>query len=138
MCVHDGVGVIDHKQTLSVSRVCVLLRARPSLATLAHRPVFVDATLVPLIVAAPSMTKTPVLSQFSSRRVRGQGPRSEPFLLAPGKVATTGPIERSKLPTRWLVLFLASLLLTCNYYCYDNPSALICAARPPVRGPGRL
>lgn len=68
------------------------------------------------------MTKTPVLSSFS--QCGSSKTLSEPLLLTSGKIQTSGPIERSKLRIRWLVLFLAALLLTCNYYCYDNPSAL--------------
>lgn len=48
----------------------------------------------------------------------------EPLLLTSGKTMTSGPIERSKLPLRWLVLFLCSLFLMCSCYCYDNPAAL--------------
>jgi hypothetical protein len=69
------------------------------------------------------MTKTPILSALSSRNVASRKLK-EPFLLPSGKIQSSGPIERSKLSVRWLVLFLASLLLTCTYYCYDNPSAL--------------
>ena len=37
---------------------------------------------------------------------------------------TTQALEKSKLNVRWLVLLLLSLLMTGNYYCYDNPAAL--------------
>ena len=37
---------------------------------------------------------------------------------------TTEGIEKSKLRVRWLVLVLLSLLMSGNYYCYDNPAAL--------------
>ena len=37
---------------------------------------------------------------------------------------TTEGIEKSKLRVRWLVLALLSLLMSGNYYCYDNPAAL--------------
>ena len=49
---------------------------------------------------------------------------SEPFLSPGGSVHTTEAIEKSKLPARWLVLMLLSLLMIGNYYCYDNPAAL--------------
>ena len=49
---------------------------------------------------------------------------SEPFLSPGGSVHTTEAIEKSKLPARWLVLALLSLLMIGNYYCYDNPAAL--------------
>ena len=48
----------------------------------------------------------------------------EPFLSPGGSLHTTPGIERSQLHVRWLVLALTSLLMTGNYYCYDNPSAL--------------
>eukprot|EP00520_Triparma_pacifica_P017792 CAMPEP_0118668346 /NCGR_PEP_ID=MMETSP0785-20121206/20294_1 /TAXON_ID=91992 /ORGANISM="Bolidomonas pacifica, Strain CCMP 1866" /LENGTH=588 /DNA_ID=CAMNT_0006562907 /DNA_START=19 /DNA_END=1785 /DNA_ORIENTATION=+ len=34
-------------------------------------------------------------------------------------------LERSKLKVRWLVLVLACAMMIGNYYCYDNPAALI-------------
>ena len=34
-------------------------------------------------------------------------------------------MEKPDLPVRWLVLFLACLMMIGNYYCYDNPSALL-------------
>ena len=49
---------------------------------------------------------------------------SEPFLSPGGSVHTTEAIEKSKLPARWLVLMLLSLLMIGNYFCYDNPAAL--------------
>lgn len=70
------------------------------------------------------MTKTPILASFGARRAGARVDLKEPFLLPSGKLHTTGTLERSKLTRRWLVLLLASLLLFCNYYCYDNPSAL--------------
>ena len=48
----------------------------------------------------------------------------EPFLSPGGSVHTTEAIEKSKLPARWLVLLLLSVLMIGNYYCYDNPAAL--------------
>ena len=49
----------------------------------------------------------------------------EPFLSpTDGKLYTTGRLQRSSMRRRWLVLALTSLLMSCNYYCYDTPAAL--------------
>ena len=57
------------------------------------------------------------------KRLNKNGLR-EPFLSPGGSVHTTEAIEKSKLPARWLVLLLLSVLMIGNYYCYDNPAAL--------------
>ncbi len=34
-------------------------------------------------------------------------------------------LDKSQSPLRWFVLFLGCLIMIANYYCYDNPAALI-------------
>ena len=58
------------------------------------------------------------------KRLNKNGLLTEPFLSPGGSVHTTEAIEKSKLPARWLVLLLLSVLMIGNYYCYDNPAAL--------------
>mmetsp|Transcript_46972 Transcript_46972/g.152674 ORF Transcript_46972/g.152674 Transcript_46972/m.152674 type:complete len:588 (-) Transcript_46972:212-1975(-) len=75
------------------------------------------------------MTKTPNLNASRRFRLGRKQPLTskrltEPFLSPGGSVHTTEGIEKSKLRVRWLVLALLSLLMSGNYYCYDNPAAL--------------
>ncbi len=73
------------------------------------------------------MTKTPNLNASRRFRLGRKQPLTskrltEPFLSPGGSVHTTEGIEKSKLRVRWLVLALLSLLMSGNYYCYDNPA----------------
>ena len=76
------------------------------------------------------MTRTPNLSSSrlfapgKKRPLHASGGLREPFISPGGSVHTTLALEKSKLRVRWLVLLLLSLLMTGNYYCYDNPAAL--------------
>jgi len=58
----------------------------------------------------------------------------EPFL----KPAPPPVLGKSSLPQRWLVLALASLLMIGNYYCYDNPAALLLQLREKFAGNSRF
>jgi len=76
------------------------------------------------------MTKTPNLSASrffapgKKRPLHQLSKLREPFISPGGTTHTTQALEKSKLTARWLVLLLLSLLMTGNYYCYDNPAAL--------------
>lgn len=79
------------------------------------------------------MTKTPVVTRFTflpQRRASGWKSRTtelkQPFLEpTTGKLRTSTRLERGNMCRRWLVLFLVSFLMACNYYCYDIPAALL-------------
>ena len=73
------------------------------------------------------MTKTPLISRFAfgATAKKFSSTLKEPFLSpADGKLHTTSRLERSQMCLRWMVLWFVSFLMSCNYYCYDNPAAL--------------
>ena len=87
------------------------------------------------------MTKTPNLNASRRFRLGRKQPLTskrltEPFLSPGGSVHTTEGIEKSKLRVRWLVLALLSLLMSGNYYCYDNPAALYTDVFAPMAARG--
>lgn len=62
-------------------------------------------------------------------RTSSQNSETLPLIQTPKAIRqdpiNQGPkFDRASLKARWVILFLCSVALTGNYYCYDNPSAL--------------